>query len=392
MRSIAALSLARDRRPRREASLAPSSTRVLGERRIVALDGVRGLMTILVVLSHYFAEIPGGLPLGFGWIAVDVFFVLSGFLVGKLILDKGHHPNFYDVFYARRICRTFPIYFLCVALVIGLAACFGARTDIAVPVWSYFIFLQNMFMSARDATGSEWIAPTWTLAVEEQFYLVVPALMLATPRRYLFRVLAAIWVGSVVARFVLATNGYAVASLALLPTRADGLTAGLLAAWALRTLPVDWTAVAWRAGPLMALFAVALLGGTMGDSSPCFVAGSHAIVSIGAALFLLSLVSGSPEAVRFGGRMLGFFGRTSYATYLTHLPILWAAHAVVLRSAPGLADSRAWTVTLMCLPITVAAAWTLTRVVEEPITAFGRGFAWGERRLVDRRVRPVPGV
>ena len=59
------------------------------ERRVVALDGLRGMMTILVVISHYFAEVPHGISvLMFGWVAVDMFFVLSGYLVGKLILEK----------------------------------------------------------------------------------------------------------------------------------------------------------------------------------------------------------------------------------------------------------------------------------------------------------------
>ena len=62
------------------------------EQRVVVLDGLRGMMTILVVISHYFGEVPHGISaLMFGWIAVDMFFVLSGYLVGKLILEKSHH-------------------------------------------------------------------------------------------------------------------------------------------------------------------------------------------------------------------------------------------------------------------------------------------------------------
>jgi peptidoglycan/LPS O-acetylase OafA/YrhL len=79
------------------------------DRRIVALDGVRGLMTILVVLSHYFGEVPHGLSVFLlGRMAVETFFVLSGFLVGGLILGKMHHDNFFQVFYVRRVCRTLP--------------------------------------------------------------------------------------------------------------------------------------------------------------------------------------------------------------------------------------------------------------------------------------------
>lgn len=67
-------------------------------------------MTILVLVSHYFGEVPHGITaLMFGWIAVDMFFVLSGYLVGKLILEKQHNDNFFQVFYVRRVaarCRS----------------------------------------------------------------------------------------------------------------------------------------------------------------------------------------------------------------------------------------------------------------------------------------------
>src|SRR3954452_10773523 len=91
-----------------------------GERRLVALDGLRGLMTLLVILSHYFGELPHGVPASVGWIAVDMFFVLSGFLIGKLILEKCHHANFFTVFYVRRFYRIIPAYVVVVLLLSGL--------------------------------------------------------------------------------------------------------------------------------------------------------------------------------------------------------------------------------------------------------------------------------
>ena len=70
-----------------------------GQLRIAALDGMRGFMTILVLFSHFFAEIPNGFPrLGFGWLAVNMFFVLSGFLIGRLIIERKDSENFFTVF------------------------------------------------------------------------------------------------------------------------------------------------------------------------------------------------------------------------------------------------------------------------------------------------------
>jgi peptidoglycan/LPS O-acetylase OafA/YrhL len=183
---------------------APLTQATHHEQRLVALDGLRGLMTILVVISHYFAEVPHGITaLMVGWIAVDMFFVLSGFLVGRLILDKQQNDNFFTVFYARRVFRTLPIYFVCLLVNAVLLSIFSGHwvdADGAFPIWSYFVFAQNFFMAAADGIGAHWLAPTWTLAVEEHFYLLVPALFFIVPRKRIAAVLAALAVGAVAAR------------------------------------------------------------------------------------------------------------------------------------------------------------------------------------------------
>jgi peptidoglycan/LPS O-acetylase OafA/YrhL len=108
--------------------LGSSNAGDLAERRIPALDGFRGLMTIAVVVSHYFGEVPHGFAaVSFGWIAVDCFFVLSGYLIANLILDKMDRANFFSVFYVRRFCRTLPCYFLCV--------CFPRLPNANGPMW-----------------------------------------------------------------------------------------------------------------------------------------------------------------------------------------------------------------------------------------------------------------
>ena len=153
-------------------------------RRDPALDGFRGLMTLLVLASHYFAEIRGGFHRGaLGFVAVDGFFVLSGLLVGRLVLEKGAACNFMAVFYLRRVFRTFPIYFACLALGLAAAAWVGLPGDERVPAWSYFAFVNNIYSAVAGDIGREWLSPNWTMAVEEQFYLVAPSLLLFTPRR-----------------------------------------------------------------------------------------------------------------------------------------------------------------------------------------------------------------
>jgi peptidoglycan/LPS O-acetylase OafA/YrhL len=356
------------------------------EQRLVALDGLRGLMTILVVISHYFAEVPHGITaLMVGWIAVDMFFVLSGFLVGRLILDKQGNDNFFTVFYARRVFRTLPIYFVCLMVNAVLLSVFTGSwvdADGAFPIWSYFVFAQNFFMASANGIGAHWLAPTWTLAVEEHFYLLVPALFFVVPRSRIAGVLAAIGIAAVACRagtVALLGDHSTIAASVLLPNRADVLVMGLLAAVAIRSNRLPWPRLdlPLRIAPIVLLAATAVLTA---------VAGRHAytifaplLVSIGCAAFLLSLVRGAPEAKRLTGKFLGFFNTTSYAVYLTHLPVLGLMHGLLLGARPDIASPQQWAVTLAALPVTAAVAWGLTVLVERPLTEFGRSWKWSGR-------------
>lgn len=355
------------------------------EQRLVALDGLRGLMTILVVISHYFAEVPHGITaLMVGWIAVDMFFVLSGFLVGRLILDKQQNDNFFTVFYARRGFRTLPIYFVCLAVNAVLLSVFTGSwvdADRAFPIWSYFVFAQNFFMAAANGIGAHWLAPTWTLAIEEHFYLLVPALFFIVPRKRIAAVLAMLAVSAVAARagtiWLLGPHS-AIAAAVLLPNRADVLVMGLLAAVAIRSkLPWPRLDLLLRVAPILLLAATAAMS---------LIAGRHAftifgplLTAIACAAFLLSLVRGAPEAKRFTGKFLGFFNTTSYAVYLTHLPVLGLMHGLLLGSRPDIATPQQWAVTLAALPVTVMVAWVLTVLVERPLTEYGRTWKWSGR-------------
>ena len=332
-------------------------------------------MTIFVILSHYFAEIRGGLPqAGVGFVGVDGFFVLSGLLVGRLILDKGQADNFYRVFYIRRVCRTFPIYFLCVTLALAMGVALGLPENHGIPGWSYFAFVNNIFAAAHDDIGREWLSPTWTMAVEEQFYLIAPALMLATPRRYLLGLLGAIVAAAILIRVLLAAIHFdGIASLVLLPTRADNLAIGLACAALLKT-SIKWDSTLCRAAPIVLLFGIVVLK-AVGGPEALTIAG-HTVLSVAVAFFLMGLIRGVPEARRFEARILVFFGETSYATYLTHMPVLWAVHALVLHAVPSLTTSAGVAVTVGCIPLTVGMAYLLTRLVEAPITAIGRRTTW----------------
>jgi peptidoglycan/LPS O-acetylase OafA/YrhL len=375
----------------------PSSAETTGqERRVVALDGLRGLMTILVILSHYFGEVPNGVRATMlGWLAVDMYFVLSGYLVGKLILERKAHANFLAVFYVRRICRTIPAYLITVFVVFGLLALIKQSwvdADIRFPLWSYLTFNQNFFMISTGSIGAHWLAPTWTLAVEEHFYLVVPALIVFVPGRRLVPVLIAVVVGALLLRIAIYRFDILpdMAALVLLPSRADILVCGILAAVAFKTRGIPWQRVELplRLTPIVMLVGTSTLK-LLGNGN--FETAGPLLAAIGCAAFILTIVLGAPEAKRFHSQVLRFFGNNGYCLYLTHLPVLGLMHGLILGTQPDVATPSQWLVTVAALPVCTLVGWGMTKLVEEPMTAYGRSWRWSpELRLGPTAMSPQP--
>jgi peptidoglycan/LPS O-acetylase OafA/YrhL len=360
------------------------------ERRITTLDGLRGLAAIMVVLSHYFAEVPGGISaLMFGWIGVDIFFVLSGFLIGKLILERQHHSNFFTVFYVRRFWRIIPAYVITVVVLFALIDRLPAEwadADTSFPLWSYLLFVQNFYMAATGSIGAHWLAPTWTLAVEEHFYLLVPAIIVFTPRRWLTSILVVAALAAVLLRVAIYYSGVnEYAALVLLPGRADLLICGMLAALAYKTPSVTWL----RLIPALRIFPVAALVATFLArliSPQLFGVLGPLFVGAGCAAYILCIVLGTPEARRYHSKVLQFFGNNGYCLYLTHLPILGLMHGLILGSKPGLTTPEQWAITFAALPICVLVGWGMTKLIEEPLTRYGRTWRWSSQL----RAPPVP--
>ena len=157
--------------------------------RIPALDGLRGIAILLVLLRHSVFEfhpnskffshllVAGRLS----WSGVDLFFVLSGFLIGGILLDAIASPRYFKTFYVRRAYRILPLYAVVMALFSlryvtshGSAGPLGSFSHSPIPWASYVTFTQNIWMAWLGTFGVGAVAATWSLAVEEQFYLTVP--------------------------------------------------------------------------------------------------------------------------------------------------------------------------------------------------------------------------
>src|SRR5208282_681844 len=201
-----------------DAPPAGDSPRAAAARRIPELDGLRGLAIFLVILCHYISlsdttRLPFILHrfaqgMAVGWSGVDLFFVLSGFLIGGILLEARCSPQYFRTFYMRRVHRILPIYYLWILLfaVIVCAALLGApfpfevtsRDLLQIPI--QLAFLQDLKFEPY-AFVFIWFIVTWSLAVEEQFYLLAPPLIRYVSLRRLVYVLSAAVVFAPIARF-----------------------------------------------------------------------------------------------------------------------------------------------------------------------------------------------
>src|SRR5688572_4444796 len=210
---------------------------------IPALDGLRGIAIILVMLHHFTYIRPtsgidgliGGV-LFFCWSGVDLFFVLSGFLITGILLDTRGSERYFSTFYARRTLRIFPLYYLVLFVALIVLPQFPAVNSVLVgsdnspPQWPYWFYVTN-FAIADGGWVHGWVDVAWSLAIEEQFYLVWPLLIwLCRPR--LFALLCAvILVAEPIARVYARATDVPSLSIFVLPWfRLDGFATGALLA------------------------------------------------------------------------------------------------------------------------------------------------------------------
>jgi peptidoglycan/LPS O-acetylase OafA/YrhL len=322
--------------------------------------------------------------------------ILSSFLLGGILLDHARAPGLLGTFYLRRACRILPLYWVLLALFSAgtwlfakspsfLASwLFGGRD--ALPLWTYFTFTQNFAIVHFQGMGAPAAAPTWSLAVEEQFYLVLPWLMLGIPRRWLPPVLILLIAGAVGVRVFLYQHhpGSGFAGHHLLPSRMDTLLLGVLGAWIHRS---PWCSRRLSgSAPLRNLTLLVLLLGTvaLGCLSPAM--GSAGMAWGGytwMAVFYLCLVLftlHAPSGVLarfFRLSWLRWLGVRSYGLYLLHQAVVGTVFILAYGHAHGPPEPGDWFVSLVALAVLLLLASASWRWLETPFLRLGRRRAYG---------------
>ena len=364
--------------------------------RIPELDGLRGIAIGMIVILHYFLQAvrttPGSplayalMPGRLAWSGVDLFFVLSGFLIGGILLDARSSSNYFHVFYTRRFFRIVPAYvlYLSLAFLLGTLAHTGAVSRLSffepdtLPWAPHLLFLQNFWMAARNTLGQ--LSITWSLAIEEQFYLTLPLLIrLLSPQRLLVALLAGILLApaSRIAFHALWPEHY-VSWFVLMPCRADSLLLGVLGAVALRN--PDWRPRLERNRRWMLALVALLACGVLFMTARSFDPYGLGMLTIGftwLALFYLAILlcvllyRDTWISACLRSRALTWIGTIAYGLYLFHgilLTVFWGLVFGRRLEIRTIAEFLVILATLITTVLLCRLSWTF---FEKPLLRFG---------------------
>lgn len=347
---------------------------------IVELNALRGIAAIGVLCCH--------LPRGFwfGATGVDLFFVLSGFLITGIIQRNLNQPRFLSAFYWRRSLRILPLYYLVILLAYAVNLTRGTPAD-TTGFPFYLVYLQNIhqYWGSETPAVDLAIGHTWTLAIEEQFYLLWPAalLLLRGRSRYLL------------ACFLIALPIY-LRSQGLPKTvllgHTDSLAMGALLAWIMprtRSFSRSRQAVCYASVAVTSLAAYWGMFWMLCADDPAFTGGEFLQMTLPVSLISLSslgviglfvCMSGSPWLAMFRNKGLVALGTISYGLYLYHL-VLFENLDTLVKFRWEMGDPWWLDATKLALSLIVAtASW---HFFEKPILRFKERFQYGGNSVAD---------
>jgi peptidoglycan/LPS O-acetylase OafA/YrhL len=364
---------------------------------LASLDGIRGLAILMVFFFHYYprsARNPIGLLSGLGWLGVDLFFTLSGFLITGILYDTVSQPNFFRNFYIRRGLRLLPVYFVMVGLVLCVSWFFGERPNWwAVPFFLYGSNIVDNLQVGIGIGGHVDVGHLWSLALEEQFYFFwPPVVFLLRSRRRIFWGCIAGSVFAILLRFVCAVptvaRNFPVIPYYQLPTRLDSLLLGGLLAMLVRggkgyafVKPLYL-----RLGIAAGLISIALCAlrahTSYWNSQPMMLFGYFSAAVVFFCVIALSLLPSTWTHGAGSYAPLRSLGRYSYSLYLWHQlpekPFSWFTKTCeAMIPVPIVGGTLAF---VLLFAFSLAFAVLSYRVIELPFLRLKRYFSYSDEQ------------
>jgi len=351
-----------------------------GKGRLNGLDHLRAFAIAYVFLFHYpnLVPHPGWMvPLGrFGWSGVDLFFVLSGYLIGGQLMAAQAAGRKIAVgdFYIKRFFRIVPVYLVVLALYFGVPL--FRESDALTPLWKFLTFTQNFLY---EVPGGGTFSHAWSLCVEEHFYVVLPALLILLAafdlRRHAVWIALAVLMGGIGIRafswlVLFKGNGNWVEWI-YYPTynRLDGLLVGVFVAGVQQFSPERW--LKWTARPGLVLatgVALLVLAMFVGSARASFTGSvfGFPLVSLAYGFIVVAAVSPGAFLDVARSRVTRFVATISYSFYLVHKGVIHLTHLALA----GLGFEVDGVLGLVAsLLLATLAAWALYRLVERPAMA-----------------------
>jgi peptidoglycan/LPS O-acetylase OafA/YrhL len=356
------------------------AVRVSAKGHLPVLDGVRAIAVLLVIAFHFWQ----GFTLGpysligrlavWGQTGVDLFFVLSGFLITGILLDSKGSEHFLRNFYSRRILRIFPLYYATLFAIYLVCPLLHVNqwTNWKQSIW-FWIYLQNIpatFAPALEVGPGHF----WSLAVEEHYYLFWPLLVMLLTRDKLLRVIGLAIAISLLTRVLLLRY----ATFYFTMARLDGLAIGSALAIFARDRPAGLARFVGLARRLLCFLGLTLIVAQLFVSgrslSVIQIVKSTLIAVVYACVMILTVQNAFGRGVErlLSGRLLGTIGKYSYGMYVLHPFILSGLHEAGLSySIAGLS------VSILVIYIAAWISWTL---LEKRFLGLKRHFEYGSSR------------
>ena len=347
--------------------------------RIVGLDGLRAVAVLGVLFFHL--DLPGA---QLGWAGVELFYVLSGFLITRILLDLRTQPAYLRTFYFRRALRILPIYFLVIA-VTSLLALATDRPESLATLPYYLLYLQNYYpqIASLNSEGIPLTNHTWTLAVEEQFYWLWPIVVLVATGRRLRAVLLFMFIAAPAARLgLLLWTGNPFAGIASLVAQIDALAAGAFLATvrvptAAKGLFARRGAVSAAAGVILLFLLVDASGlAAFAEPTQWAIRPVNVLVLSGMALLFGGVTAVTLAGVRPVTAVLAFpplahLGRISYGLYLYYPLAIFFATVVADAISPDRSRTeRGLVLTAGAVLLNYVLALGSWRYLERPILRY----------------------